>query len=378
MHHDAVYSGIYAAAIGRLDWQVALKNVAELLGLLFVQVLGIDKHNGQLVFSSHGGHVSAQAALDYFRHYNSIDPRVALAMSTPTDEWMHCHHHLDDVYVAQSEFYQDFLIPLGGRYVASTRLLDENSVQFYVAFSRGFGSEPLGQTEFGLMHQLKHHFTEAFRNLVHLRETYAELGMARELLGQFAFPMLLVDEMGGIWHRNAMARQLLLLGDPVGERQGYLTCGSAIGQKALADALHSLQLDAATASAAAAPRRKAIALPTTDGRRFLAFVSAVRPDTAMGAFGRAPRALVILHDTRHYSTRTQFDPLILGECFGLTPAEARVAMQVAAGANPKQIALRSGAAVATVRTQLQCVMAKTEVERQTDLVRVLMALPIRR
>ncbi|HVR52898.1 MAG TPA: helix-turn-helix transcriptional regulator, partial [Pseudorhodoferax sp.] len=61
----------------------------------------------------------------------------------------------------------------------------------------------------------------------------------------------------------------------------------------------------------------------------------------------------------------------------LTPAEARVAVQVAAGASLKEIAQRHGTALATVRTQLHSVMAKVEVERQADLVRALLALPVR-
>lgn len=108
----------------------------------------------------------------------------------------------------------------------------------------------------------------------------------------------------------------------------------------------------------------------------LAFVSAVKPDVAMGAFGQLPRALVILHDPAEARAHSVPQPLILGECFDLTPAEARVAVQIASGATVKEIALRSGAALPTVRTQLNSIMAKTGVDRQVDLVRVLLTLPV--
>lgn len=375
MQTDTAISGLYAAANGRLDWSQAMAQVAQRLDLWVVQVLGIDKRNGQLMFSSYGGEAPPQTSLDYFRYYNTIDPRVAISMATPSDQWMHCHEHFDDAFVARSPFYQDFLIPHGGRYVSATKLIDDADVQFLMAFMGRRERDPVSAADLPLLEQFKHHFTEAFRNFVHLRETYAELGMARELLSQFSYPMLLVDEMGAIWHRNAMAEQLLRQQGPVSERNGYLQFGNAVSQKALAQALHDFQLSAPRQAGQAS--RKAIGLAMKNGHRLLAFVSALRSDVAIGAFGRAPRALVIFYDTADLQTHTCLQPLIVGECFDLTPAEARVAVQIAAGASLKEIAQRNGTALTTVRTQLHSVMAKAEVERQADLVRVLLALPAR-
>ena len=35
---------------------------------------------------------------------------------------MNCHEHFDDAFVASNAFYQEFLIPYGGRYVSGTQL----------------------------------------------------------------------------------------------------------------------------------------------------------------------------------------------------------------------------------------------------------------
>lgn len=374
MQTDTAISGLYAAANGRLEWSQALSQVAKRLDLWVVQVLGIDKRNGQVMFSSYGGSATPQTSLDYFRHYSTIDPRVAISMATPGDQWMHCHAHFDDAFVARSPFYQEFLIPHGGRYVSATKLIDDADVRFLLAFMRGRGTAPVHADDFPVLAQFKHHFTEAFRNLVHLRETYAELGMARELLGQFAYPMLLVDDMGAIWHRNTLAAQLLREGQ-VSERNGYLHLGHAPSQKAFAQALHDLQLSAP--QPAGRTVRKTIGVPMKNGHRLLAFVSALRSDVAMGAFGHAPRALVIFYSTAQLQTHTSLQPLVVAECFDLTPAEARVAVQIAAGASVKEVAQRHDTALTTVRTQLHSVMAKVDVERQADLVRALLALPVR-
>lgn len=57
--------------------------------------------------------------------------------------------------------------------------------------------------------------------------------------------------------------------------------------------------------------------------------------------------------------------------FGLTSAEAELAAMVAAGARPKEIALRRGVSINTVRTQLASCLHKLNVHRQADLVRLL-------
>lgn len=373
-------SGLHAAACGRLDWPSALGAVARVLDLWVVQVLGVDKRNGQLMFSSHGGQAPPQTSLDYFRHYNTIDPRIPLGMATPVEAWMHCHEHLDEAFVAASPFYQDFLLPHGGRYVSATKLIDDTELQFILAFMRGRGSAPIGADELPLLARFKHHFTEAFRSLLHVRDQQAELTMARELLGPFETPMLLVDELGSLWHRNAAAERLLAAGDRVAEQGGYLVCRHRPAQRALAEALHALQLAMPPAAAGLpgeAPRRRALTLSATGQPRLLAFVSAVHPQLAMGAFGRAPRALVILHDADDAARRSGLDALVVGECFGLTPAESQVAVQLAGGRAPKEIAQASGCAITTVRSHLARVMEKTGARRQAELVQLLLALPVR-
>ena len=50
-------------------------------------------------------------------------------------------------------------------------------------------------------------------------------------------------------------------------------------------------------------------------------------------------------------------------------------MQIAAGSNAKRIAQRTGVALSTVRTHIKRLMHKTGVDRQGDLVRLLLTLP---
>ena len=62
---------------------------------------------------------------------------------------------------------------------------------------------------------------------------------------------------------------------------------------------------------------------------------------------------------------------IIQALFDLTPAEARVAAEIASGKTQEQIAAAAGVSANTVKTQLRAVFNKTGVSRQADLVSLL-------
>ena len=52
---------------------------------------------------------------------------------------------------------------------------------------------------------------------------------------------------------------------------------------------------------------------------------------------------------------------------GLSPGEARVAVQIASGYSPKEAAERLGSSYETVRTQLASIFRKLDISRQSEL-----------
>src|SRR5690606_11472116 len=62
----------------------------------------------------------------------------------------------------------------------------------------------------------------------------------------------------------------------------------------------------------------------------------------------------------------------LAGLFGLTPREVAVLMPLLKGMSPAEVADELGVSVATVRSHLQRLFAKTRTERQVDLVRVVL------
>ena len=86
-----------------------------------------------------------------------------------------------------------------------------------------------------------------------------------------------------------------------------------------------------------------------------------------------PHRVVILIDL---GVTPRLTPNVLQKIFGLTPAEARLAVELASGKTPDEIADDIQVAVGTVRKQLASVFAKTDTHRQAELVALLARVAI--
>ena len=82
-------------------------------------------------------------------------------------------------------------------------------------------------------------------------------------------------------------------------------------------------------------------------------------------------ALVLIRDP---DLMPRIDPRLVAKALDLTPAEGRVAAQLAQGATVRDIALNSGRSENTVRWTLKNALAKIGGERQADLVRIVVRL----
>ena len=120
------------------------------------------------------------------------------------------------------------------------------------------------------------------------------------------------------------------------------------------------------------PSRKFARLKRANGAPVGLFAVAIRPETTLGAFGQQPVALLIFHNPRE---QAELDGFIVAEMFDLSPAEAKVAVALARGKSPDEIAAAGRIAISTVRAQIKSIFAKTGVSRQSELVALLRGMP---
>jgi hypothetical protein len=122
---DGVVAAAYEAAAGVRPWHEACRVFANALDLWAVQILGIFKDRGTIAFTLEGGPAPPEAALQHVTRYHAINPRFALGHLLRDGNWVHDHQHLDEAFVATDPFFQEFLIPFGGRFASATTLIDD-------------------------------------------------------------------------------------------------------------------------------------------------------------------------------------------------------------------------------------------------------------
>lgn len=93
------------------------------------------------------------------------------------------------------------------------------------------------------------------------------------------------------------------------------------------------------------------------------------PSFAVG--DTAVRAIVFLHPLQGASS---IKPVSLCQIFGMTPTEARAAMQLLESGTAQDMAKRLGISINTFRTQFKAAYAKTNTTRQASLLRLRLSL----
>jgi DNA-binding CsgD family transcriptional regulator len=184
--------------------------------------------------------------------------------------------------------------------------------------------------------------------------------IAGETLAALGLPALTLNEAGKVLHANSM----------VSEISSYIQW-RALNRVTLTDPAAARILQGAIEAIGHA-KGGVRSFPVRDKdceARLIAHVIPIRL-SARDIFSRCAAALVLT-------------PLIAPEAppvelvqslFDLTPAEARVARNLASGKTPQEIAAGNGVSLNTIRTHIRHILEKTGCNRQVDIVSLLTAI----
>jgi DNA-binding CsgD family transcriptional regulator len=115
--------------------------------------------------------------------------------------------------------------------------------------------------------------------------------------------------------------------------------------------------------------RGTVLLPRADGSPLMAYVMTIAAAGGDGA--QSAKAMIVLVDTEKRREPTES---VLRHAFGLTPAEARIAIAFAGGRDFQEIANDQSISIGTVRKYFKAVLAKTNTSRQAELAILLTRL----
>ena len=253
----------------------------------------------------------------------------------------------------RSAYYQDFLGRHKRRWFAGLGLKVEGDL-WCISLQRTIAQGPFQADEVQRLKTL----------LGPLRDAAAltrKIGFARilgmtdalELLGQ---PSILFDDRGRVLSINGLAEQLV--GAMIDVKSQTLAFGDLQSQSKF----NAILATAAT-DALGPPQRSVAVVRDRVGRRHVVRAIGLR-GWARYAFTGA-RALVTFEAPKP-SGETAL--ALLRAAFGLTPAEARLAVELCAGSSLARAADNLGIAYETARSLLKTIFPKTESHRQGELV----------
>jgi DNA-binding CsgD family transcriptional regulator len=216
-----------------------------------------------------------------------------------------------------------------------------------------------------LLERLAPHLQRAVALAQRFDEAREATRLAEGALEVLSVGVLALDAGGRILHANEQARRILEAGDALFDSPGGVRGIHASDTQRLRAALRRV-------AAGDAPQGEVVRLERVDGAPYAAIVRSPAQLPADGALIRARcAAVVFLLDPDHGAAPSLS---LLTHLYGLTPAEARLAVALASGETLAEIAEGRGLRKSTVRTQLLGVFAKTGTDRQSALVGLLSRL----
>jgi DNA-binding CsgD family transcriptional regulator/PAS domain-containing protein len=269
--------------------------------------------------------------------------------------------------LVRSAMYREYLAPRAIQEILRLDVLHADDRSLSISLGRPWSSGAFTKDELQFVHIVMPHLQHAATVQARLGDASALARSALDALETAQAPVFVLDRRGRVVHASIEAERLLC------ESDGLIA--GANGLRA-ATPTHSGRLAALVGRAAGSNGAPVVSgtlrLPRPSGKPDLTLVA--MPLSPRASLPLAHRPAVVLQVTDPLARPTP-NRALLAEAFELTPAEADLAADLLCGLGVREIAARRERSIATVRTHLASVLAKTGTSRQSELVRLLMRLP---
>lgn len=384
-HMDELIADLYESVFLPERIPDVLLRINDLLDCDGMHLVGKDERTHTMFASIIVGEKIAVAERDYLSYFYHIDPRLELARASPVGHCIACHDFLDDKFVRSDEFYQDFLIPNGPRYVIGGNIFRTRSQKnIHVAFNHLVGRPRFEGQKRASVSRMMFHLTRWARRLVEaddFRHVASAGFYGLESLGQ---GVVVLDDAQRVLYCSRLAEQWI--GDLVSSRgfrkshsmrHDFRHVASKVSRSRVAETVRLRQpVDARMmqlqVTIMALPREQGIENLMPSGLQGLSRCPDVAGEGhAAGAWPRASVLMLVTPDQRI----GEGDSEIYRHAFGLTEVESGLAWALVRGLSPSEYAKQRGVKISTVRTQIRSLLHKTGASRMSDLVQLLSRLP---
>lgn len=353
---------IYEAALEPRAWQPLLNAFTSIVGgessVLHLQRLSAGAQAGQVVAAVG---VDAAAERRYDEHYASVNiwtqrGRHLLREGAVITGEMAC----SDAEVERSEYYNDYLHPLGLRYAIGAVPSADTATTLILSCLRGRNAGPFGASAVDVLRSLTPHLKRAA--VIHDRLTAARHVEHAEssALDRWHMGVVVLDEHGRVLLVNRRCRELLASDGTL-----VLTSRGLGARESKCDAL----LQAAVKSAQSRKNGPTVAavlrISGLHGDRSYELLVCPSSNVHPLVPARGGGGVTIFIGE---AGGAKVDVPVLMKLYGLTAAECKVVEGLAAGQSTEEIAEVAGWTVSTARWFVKQVLHKTECRTQAQLV----------
>ncbi len=362
---------LYEAAAVSDTWPKALAALADATGALNAHfAVWNGRENKSDFFAS--AHPDRGWETLYSTYYGAIAPCRHLLDGRPVGEWIASHHYFDQAFVRKSEYFNDFLLRIGGLYSVKGRVFETASRDAYAIAGvlRSPKAGPLDGDEIArLTTSLNGHLRRAAALHHKLSAARPNGRLLEAAVDQLSFGILVVDERGKVLAANRTAQDMLQTGDALIERKGILKARHQDDHERLIHAL-AVVVDSKRLGGNGCVRLSR----QSEKPAYIATVAPLTEAVDLASMGGNRAALIMINDPEQKNASGLHTAL--QQAFGLTPAEARTAALVGSGLAPQDVADQIGLTVGTIRCELKNIFEKLDISRQSELAALVARLVV--
>ncbi len=352
---------LYAGPLQDEPWEEFLEALRIRLDAMAVTlILDPPASEGPGFIANSAGLRRAGARATYRERYFSSDPFVNLPDGQPVT----ISEFLPQEQFQAGEFNQLFLRPTGVRYILGVDFRAEGEMRGRLRISRNDSASDFGAEERAVCALLLPHLRQAVEIFARLSRIATERTLYAGTLNQMAVGTIILDLHGRILDRDRIADGLLKQADGVASRNGLISLDDRNAAGRLQDAIRKI----AEADRQGRSIVEAIRVERPSGKRDFGLIVKPAPHPTYLDDQHIPAIVVFISDPDRH---TAMAPAALGKLFGLTPAEAALAVLLADGLTLDEAVLELRIARNTGRAHLRSIFSKTGVTRQTMLVRLI-------
>ena len=354
---DTVLDGIYEAAADPALWDRALDNIGDRFGgsPLIIWLQGLP----QKPFFSAISRLDPALQPVFFDRYATAEtnPAIPFLMSTAPGEPIDFVARMGGNSAFQkTSIYADLFIPQQIWSRCCAAIFREDGLVAPLVVQGPAGCPALTSAEYDELGFLLRHIKRSLRITTRLLRMEAGTSPFVAALNSIEIALALADATGRLRFLNRAAERILAMQDGLAIQAGHLVARNRI-ERALLDRL---------IAAAASPQRRGggtMAISRPSGEPRYGIEVSHMPLQALVDQPLSGAIIFITDPARSHRNSGE----VLMQIYGLTQAEARVAVAVAKGDGISAAAKALGVSANTLKTLLQRTFAKTGTRRQSEL-----------